>query len=210
MDRNDRGILHRTRLWNCDRNHGHYPVDSMSNSPDIRNRNQKKQQWLDHTGSPLPFNSTTPEAIRERKRQALLAFSEGLNVTQVANRIGVTRWTIHDWVKRDEWFREEKARIQELFDANLASEMEELAISIAKGGDGVTKDGLPNYTAVRDILKVTNRERWGDKKEVSHTGTVVHSLIPTAKRLDQLLAEAEMEDAVIVDVPALESGEDEE
>jgi predicted transcriptional regulator len=171
-----------------------------------KGRNHKQSDWhmevAETDGVPRPKMSKTPDAVAERKRMALELAAKGMNKSQIARLMGVNRDTIKDYARTDPAFKELFERYQANRDEELADEMEELAIQIARGGEGVTKDGLPNYTAVKDVLKVTNQKRWGDKKQVEHSGTVIHTLIPTARRLDEL------SEGDVIDVPMVESGEE--
>jgi transposase len=155
-------------------------------------------------GVPRPKMSKTPDAVAERKRMALALAARGMNKSQIARTMDLNRDTIKEWVRVDPNFRELWDQAVASRDDLLAEEFEELAIQIARGGEGVTKDGLPNYTAVKDVLKVTNQKRWGDKKQVEHSGTVIHTLIPTARRLDEL------SEGDVIDVPVIDAGNEED
>lgn len=147
-----------------------------------------------------PQTSLAPEAIAERKRMALHALAQGKNKSQIAATLGVHRNTITNYLRDDQVFKEQWERVLVERDEELADEMEDIALSQARGK--ATKDGMPLWPAVRHMLQVTNPKRHGDKKQVEHTGTVVHSLIPRARRLDELTD--------IIDVEAIERSEEDE
>jgi hypothetical protein len=156
---------------------------------------------VDHTGLVRPVTSTKPEAVNERKRMALNHAAQGKTITQIAKDLAITRWTIHSWLKNDPNFKEQWERIKGDRDAAIAEEMEDLSLGLARGQS--TKDGVPLWPAIKHWMQVTDPGRHGDKKQVEHTGTVVHSLIPRARRLDDLLSDPD-----IIDVPQIESGGD--
>lgn len=153
----------------------------------------------DVAGASVTTKSTKPDAVAERKRQALIHLGNGYSVTATADLIGVHRNTIINWTRDDADFRKQRELIDANRDDHLAEELEDIALAQARGQK--TKDGMPLWPAVRHMLGVTNPKRHGDKKQVEHTGTVVHSMIPRARRLDEL--------SDIIDVPQLDSGEDE-
>jgi hypothetical protein len=144
-----------------------------------------------------PQTSILPEAIAERKRMALHGLAQGKSKTQIVADLGIHRNTLTNYLRDDAAFKEQWERVIIERDEEIAHEMEDTALDLARGK--VTKDGVPLWPAVRHMLGVTNPKRHGDKKQVEHTGTVVHSLIPRARRLDELTD--------IIDVPVIESGE---
>jgi transcriptional regulator with XRE-family HTH domain len=163
-------------------------------------RNDRSQiQTRNFAGIVQPQTSLAPEAIAERKRMALHGLAQGKSKSKIAEDLGVHRNTISNYLRDDPGFKEQWERVVAERDEELAHEFEDTAISLARGE--TTKDGAPLWPAVRHMLGVTNPRRHGDKKQVEHTGTVVHSLIPRARRLDELTD--------IIDVEAIERGEEE-
>lgn len=150
-------------------------------------------------GIAQPQTSIAPEAIAERKRMALHGLAQGKSKTQIATDLGVHRNTILNYLRDDPVFKEQWERVLEERDELIAHEMEDTALGLARGE--TTKDNIPLWPAVRHMLGVTNPKRHGDKKQVEHSGTVVVSNIPRAKRLDDLL------DPDIIDVPQVEDEE---
>jgi transposase len=139
----------------------------------------------------------TPGAVMERKRMAIHLAGKGMNKSQVARVMDIKREIIVYWVKHDANFREQWEQASENRDGELSDELEETALAMARGK--ATKDEMPHWGAVRHMLGVTNPKRHGDKKQIEHTGTVVHSLIPRARRLEDMIDTADM-----IDVPMVE------
>jgi transposase len=144
----------------------------------------------------------TPGAVVERKRMAIHMAGKGMNKSQVARAMGISRNIIKYWYKVDPNFKEQWDQADENRDEELSEELEETALAMARGK--ATKDEMPHWGAVRHMLGVTNPKRHGDKKQIEHTGTVVHSLIPRARRLEDMIDATDM-----IDVPVLEEGESE-
>lgn len=140
----------------------------------------------DTTGIVTPVKPTTPEAVAERKRMALYGYAEGKKTARIAKDIGVYRQTLYQWERDDPAYREQKERVLAERDAFLAEDLEETAFEMAKGNPAVTRDGKPYWPALAKSLSVTNPRRWGEKKEITHSGAVVHTLIPSATRLGEL------------------------
>jgi hypothetical protein len=153
-----------------------------------------------------PSTPRNPEAVAERKRMALHGFAAGQKTVEIARNLGIDESTIRHWEKVDPAYLEQKQRVMDERDALLSEELEETAFEMAKGNPAVTKDGKPHWPALARSLAVTNPKRWGEKKEVTHSGTVVHTLIPTARRLDDLLP---LDDGVL-EVAAVEDDEEED
>jgi transposase len=143
----------------------------------------------------------TPDAVKERKRMAIHLAGKGMNKSQVARVMGIKREIIVYWVKHDPNFKEQWEQASTNRDEELSDELEETALAMARGK--ATKDEMPHWGAVRHMLGVTNPKRHGDKKQIEHTGTVVHSLIPRARRLEDMIDATDM-----IEVEAIESGEE--
>jgi hypothetical protein len=126
---------------------------------------------------------------------------KGMNKSQVARVMGINRDIIVYWAKHDPNFREQWELASTNRDEELSDELEETALAMARGK--ATKDEMPHWGAVRHMLGVTNPKRHGDKKQIEHTGTVVHSLIPRARRLEDMIDATDM-----IEVEAIESGEE--
>jgi transposase len=144
-----------------------------------------------------PEMDKTPGAVVERKRMAVHLASKGMNKSQVARAMDISRDIIKYWYRVDPNFKEQWDQAAENRDEELSEELEETALAMARGK--ATKDEMPHWGAVRHMLGVTNPKRHGDKKQIEHTGTVVHSLIPRARRLEELIDATDM-----IDVPVLE------
>lgn len=155
---------------------------------------------------PTATRSTSSEAAAERKRLALVLLAQGKNKSAIVDDMGLgSRQTLYNWLRDPdyaaEWERVE-AEAAKRRDEELAEEMEDTALGLARGQS--TKDGVPHWSAVRHMLGVTNPKRHGDKKQVEHTGTVVHTLIPQPRRLDEMLGN------VIDTTYALDDGDEDE
>jgi transposase len=148
-----------------------------------------------------PKTAKTPGAVMERKRMAVHLAGKGMNKSQVARAMDITRDVIKHWYRVDPNFKEQWDQASENRDEELSDELEETALAMARGK--ATKDEMPHWGAVRHMLGVTNPKRHGDKKQIEHTGTVVHSLIPRARRLEDMIDATDM-----IDVPVIESGEE--
>jgi transposase len=156
----------------------------------------------DVAGASVTVKSTKPDAVAERKRQALVHLANGYSVSATADLMGIHRNTIMGWNQDDPTFRKQREQIAANRDEELSEELEETALAMARGK--ATKDEMPHWGAVRHMLGVTNPKRHGDKKQIEHTGTVVHSLIPRARRLEDMIDATDM-----IDVPMIEGGEPE-
>lgn len=157
-------------------------------------RDAQQMRTLDTAGLLRPVRSNAPDAVAERKRQALVHFEAGMSVRQAADAMGLNRWALYNWIKTDASFRQQKEQIAVLRDMALSDEMEDHALDLARGK--TSKDNIPYFPAIKHMLQVTDPKRHGDKREVSHSGTVVHTMIPTARRLDALPLASD-----IIDVP---------
>lgn len=135
-----------------------------------------------------PTTSTHPAAVSERKRNALHMFASGLKTGQVAKALGISPRTLNEWTRADPEYKAQLDRVKAERDQEIAEDLEDIAIRMAKGNADVAKDGLPVWSAVKEVLRVTAPERWGQTVKHQHSGNVFHTLIPTATRLEHLPA----------------------